>query len=54
MLLEYRKEDPRVPIRFEHKMSVDEAKMELEAEGLRLSRVDGRLPRQHIPIFSNP
>jgi SAM-dependent methyltransferase len=52
VLLEYRKEDPSVPIRLEHKMSVEEAKMELEAEGFRLSRVDGRLPRQHILIFA--
>ena len=36
--------DPSVPIRLEHKMSVEEAKMELEAEGFRLSQVDGRLP----------
>ena len=34
VLLEYRKEDPTVPIRLEHKMSVAEAKMEVEAEGL--------------------
>jgi ubiquinone/menaquinone biosynthesis C-methylase UbiE len=54
VLLEYRKEDPMVPIRFEHKMTVEEAKIELEAEGFRLSRVDGRLPRQHILIFSKP
>ena len=54
VLLEYRKEDPRVPIRFEHKMTVEEAKVELEAEGFRLSRVDDRLPRQHILIFSKP
>jgi SAM-dependent methyltransferase len=52
VLLEYRKEDPDVPIRFEHKMSVAEAKMELEAEGFTLAKVDGRLPRQHILIFS--
>jgi predicted methyltransferase len=51
VLLEYRKEDPGVPIRFEHKMSVAEAKLELEAEGFRLGRVDDRLPRQHILIF---
>jgi SAM-dependent methyltransferase len=51
VLLEYRKEDPDVPIRFEHKMSVKEATVELEAEGFRLSKVDGRLPRQHILIF---
>ena len=54
VLLEYRKEDPDVPIRLEHKMTVKEAQLELEAEGFRLSRVDGRLPRQHILIFSRP
>ena len=54
VLLEYRKEDPDVPIRFEHKMSVQEAKVELEAEGFRLAKVDGRLPRQHLLIFSAP
>ena len=52
VLLEYRKEDPEVPIRFEHKMSVAEAKLELESEGFSLSKVDDRLPRQHILIFS--
>ncbi len=52
VLLEYRKEDPDVPIRFEHKMSVAEARLELEAEGFTLSRVDARLPRQHILIFT--
>jgi len=52
VLLEYRKEDPHVPIRFEHKMSVAEARMELEAEGFMLAQIDGRLPRQHILIFS--
>ncbi len=52
VLLEYRKEDPEVPIRLEHKMSIAEAKLELEAEGFTLARVDDRLPRQHIFIFS--
>lgn len=52
VLLEYRKEDPDVPIRFEHKMSIAEAKMELEAEGFVLAGTDNRLPRQHILIFS--
>ena len=51
VLLEYRKEDPEVPIRLEHKMTVAEAKLELEAEGFRLAHVDERLPRQHILIF---
>jgi ubiquinone/menaquinone biosynthesis C-methylase UbiE len=52
VLLEYRKEDPAIPIRPEHKMSVAEAKMEVEAEGFRLGRVDDSLPRQHVLIFT--
>lgn len=54
VLLEYRKEDPSIPIRLEHKMTVDEARQELEAEGFLFERVDGRLPRQHILIFTRP
>ena len=38
VLLEYRKEDPTVPIREEHKMTVADAKAELEAEGFQLCR----------------
>jgi ubiquinone/menaquinone biosynthesis C-methylase UbiE len=52
VLLEYRKEDPTIPIRYEHKMTVAEAKMEVEAEGFTLSKVDESLPRQHILIFT--
>jgi ubiquinone/menaquinone biosynthesis C-methylase UbiE len=52
VLLEYRKEDPTVPIKPEHKMSVAEARMEVEAEGFTLSKVDEALPRQHILIFT--
>ena len=51
VLLEYRKEDPRVPIRPEHKMSVAEVKTEVEAEGYKLDQVIEKLPRQHIIIF---
>jgi len=51
VLLEYRKEDPHIPIRSEHKMSVQEAKTEVEAEGFRLDKVLNDLPRQHILIF---
>jgi len=51
VLLEYRKEDPTIPIRPEHKMSVREAKLEVEAEGFTLSKVDESLPRQHILVF---
>jgi ubiquinone/menaquinone biosynthesis C-methylase UbiE len=52
VLLEYRKEDPKVPIREEHKMSVAEVKLELEAEGFRLSQVIESLPRQHLLILT--
>ena len=52
VLLEYRKEDPTIPIKPEHKMSVAEAKLEVEAEGFTLSNVDEALPRQHILIFT--
>jgi ubiquinone/menaquinone biosynthesis C-methylase UbiE len=52
VLLEYRKEDSSVPIKPEHKMSVAEAKMEVEAEGFTLAKVDEALPRQHILIFT--
>jgi ubiquinone/menaquinone biosynthesis C-methylase UbiE len=54
VLLEYRKEDPSIPIKLEHKMTVKEAQMEVEAEGFKLSKVDERLPRQHILIFTKP
>ena len=51
VLFEYKKEDPAIPIREEHKMSVAEVKAELEAEGFRLEKVHGNLPRQHILVF---
>lgn len=52
VLLEYRKEDPSVPIRPEHKMSVAEVRTELEAEGFHLGPVIETLPRQHILILT--
>jgi ubiquinone/menaquinone biosynthesis C-methylase UbiE len=52
VLLEYRKEDPTIPIKPDHKMSVAEAKLEVEAEGFTLWGVDEALPRQHILIFT--
>jgi ubiquinone/menaquinone biosynthesis C-methylase UbiE len=52
VLLEYRKEDPNVPILPEHKMSAAEVKAELEPQGLVLSKVIETLPRQHILILT--
>ena len=51
VLLEYRAEDPKVPIRPEHKMTVEQARAEVEPEGYRLAQVLETLPRQHILIF---
>jgi ubiquinone/menaquinone biosynthesis C-methylase UbiE len=52
VLLEYRKEDPNIPIKPEHKMSVADAKLEVEAEGFKLTKTNEDLPRQHILIFT--
>jgi len=51
VLLEFRKEDPRVPILEVHKMSVAEVKQELEAEGFVLDKVIDVLPWQHIIVL---
>ena len=51
VLLEFRKEDPRVPIREEHKMSVAVVKQELAADGFALDKLVTDLPWQHIFFF---
>lgn len=54
VLVEYRKEDPTVPIKEVHKMSQAQARKEVEqAEfGLRWTETIHVLPRQHILIFT--
>ena len=51
VLLEYRKEDPRVPIRPEHKMSLAEVKAEITPEGFTFEKAIETLPRQHMIFF---
>jgi len=51
VLLEYRKEDPNIPIRTEHKMSVEEVRAEVQPEGFRFEKNLRTLPSQHILIF---
>src|ERR1700674_1423995 len=51
VLLEYRKEDPSIPIRPEHKMSAEEVRAEVQPEGFRFEKNLAALPRQHILIF---
>ena len=54
VLLEYRAEDPDVPIRPEHKMTKAQVKLEIEHEGFRQQRVYDDLPRQHLIVFTRP
>ena len=54
VLLEYRAEDPDVPIRPEHKMTKAQVKLEVEHEGFRQQRVYDDLPRQHLIVFTRP
>lgn len=50
-LVEYRAEDPNVPIKELHKLSVAQATKEMKAVGLKLLNNDKRLPQQHIMFF---
>jgi len=54
VLLEYRAEDPEVPIKEEHKMTVKQVRAEVEPEGYRFDRTIEVLPEQHIIIFRKP
>jgi hypothetical protein len=50
-LVEYRLEDPLVPIKERHKMSEEQARREMEAVGLRFVENVNVLPQQHIMVF---
>jgi ubiquinone/menaquinone biosynthesis C-methylase UbiE len=52
VLVEFRKEDDRVPIRPEHKMSTQGVRDELEPLGFKFDKAIEFLPWQHILIFS--
>ena len=53
-LVEYRMEDPEVPIKTVHKMSEAQAVRELTAAGFRFERNIGNLPWQHCLVFRRP
>jgi ubiquinone/menaquinone biosynthesis C-methylase UbiE len=52
--LEYRGEDPEVPIKPHHKMTEAQARKEMEAVGLKFVENRPGLPRQHMLIFEKP
>jgi len=53
-LVEYRKEDPSIPIKPLHKMTEAQARKEMEAVGLEWVATEEMLPRQHFMIFQKP
>lgn len=54
VFVEYRKEDPKVPIKEIHKMSIEQLKKEMAVVGLVHQKTVDTLPRQHIAIFEKP
>ncbi|MEO1451822.1 MAG: SAM-dependent methyltransferase, partial [Bacteroidota bacterium] len=50
-LVEYRGEDPKVPIKPRHKMTAEQAIREMEAAGLAFVKNLTVLPRQHLLVF---
>ena len=52
VLVEYRKEDPTVPILPLHKMTTAEVRSEIEPLGMQFQRALEFLPTQHILIFT--
>lgn len=53
-LLEFRGEDPRVPIKELHKMTETQARLELESAGFRFVSNKRHLPWQHFMVFERP
>lgn len=53
-LLEFRAEDPKVPIKPHHKMTEAQARKELEAAGFRFIENRPDLPWQHLLVFEKP
>ncbi|RYD18001.1 MAG: class I SAM-dependent methyltransferase [Verrucomicrobiaceae bacterium] len=53
-LLEFRGEDPRVPIKPLHKMTEAQARLELEGAGFRFISNRRQLPWQHFMVFGKP
>jgi SAM-dependent methyltransferase len=54
VLIEYRAEDPEVPIKPLHKMTEAQAIKEMEVIGLRWVETRGFLPQQHFMVFKKP
>jgi ubiquinone/menaquinone biosynthesis C-methylase UbiE len=54
VLVEFRAEDPEVPIKPEHKMTLAQVRRELEPQGFTFKESLEFLPWQHVIIFEKP
>ena len=54
ILIEYRKEDPKVMIKPLHKMTQKQAILEMQAVGLKWKETKDFLPQQHFMVFVKP
>lgn len=54
LLIEYRGEDPAVPIKTLHKMTEAQVRKEMDALGLVWIETQDYLPQQHVLIFEKP
>ncbi len=54
VFVEFRAEDPEVPIKPEHKMSLAQVRREVEPQGFRFVENFEFLPWQHIIVFEKP
>ena len=54
ILIEYRMEDPGIPIKKLHKMSQKQAIKEISAIGLKWEKTSEDLPQQHFMVFRKP
>jgi SAM-dependent methyltransferase len=52
--IEYRGEDPDVPIKRLHKMTVAQARKEMVAVGLAWKETKSFLPQQHFIVYEKP
>jgi ubiquinone/menaquinone biosynthesis C-methylase UbiE len=54
VLVEFRAEDPDVPIKPEHKMTLRQVRKEIEPQGFTFKESLEMLPWQHVIIFEKP
>lgn len=53
-VVEYRAEDPTIPVKVVHRMSEQQVRLEMEAVGLRWRETRDILPQQHFIVFEKP